>query len=98
MKQHYAFTCSHDVSDGAVKASYLIANEMVQASRPFSDGELVKICTMKAVDVVCPEKQSAFANISLSRNTIADRVEDLSQNLGSQFKEKIVIHSIFYCN
>ena len=44
---------------------------------------------LKAAEVVCPEKQSAFANISLSRNTIADRVEDLSQDLGRQMNEKI---------
>ena len=69
-KQQSAFTHSRDVSDGAVKASYLIANELVQASKPFSDGELVKKCMLKAAEVVCPEKQSAFANISLSRNTM----------------------------
>ena len=53
-KRQYAFTGSRDVSDGAVIASYLIENELVKASRPFSDGELVKICMMKAVEVVCP--------------------------------------------
>ena len=77
------------VSDGAVQASYLIAHELVQASKPFSDGELVKILMMKAVEVVCPEKQSAFANISLSRNIIAGRVEGRSQNLGCQIQVKI---------
>ena len=30
-KQQSAFTHSRDVSDGAVKASYLIANELVQS-------------------------------------------------------------------
>ncbi|KAK0153161.1 General transcription factor II-I repeat domain-containing protein 2 [Merluccius polli] len=44
---------------------------------------------LKAAEVVCPEKQSAFANISLSRNTIANRVEDLSRDLGSQMHDKI---------
>ena len=88
-KRQYAFTHSRDVIDGAVMSSYLIANELVHASRPFSDGEFVKICMMKAVEVVCPEKQSAFANISMSMNTIVDGVEDLSQNLGSQIQDKI---------
>ena len=48
-----------------------------------------KKCRLKAAEVVCPEKQSAFANISLSRNTIADRVEDLSQEYGRQMNERI---------
>ncbi|XP_066945200.1 general transcription factor II-I repeat domain-containing protein 2-like [Macrobrachium rosenbergii] len=88
-KQQSAFTRSREVSDAAVKASYLIANELVQASKPFSDGEFVKTCMLKAAEVVYPEKRPAFAYISLSRNTVADRVEDLSGDLGRQMNDKI---------
>lgn len=88
-KQQSTFTRSRDIADGAVKASYLIANELVRASKPYSDGELVKTCMLKAAEVVCPEKRPAFANISLSRNTVADRVADLSSDLNSQMKDKI---------
>ncbi|XP_066941423.1 general transcription factor II-I repeat domain-containing protein 2-like [Macrobrachium rosenbergii] len=88
-KQQSAFTRIREVSDAAVKASYLMANELVQASKPFSDGEFVKTCMLKAAEVVCPEKRPAFANISLSRNTVADRVEDLSGDLGRQMNNKI---------
>ena len=88
-KRQYAFTRSRDVSDGAVKASYLIQNELVQASKPFYDGERVEICMVMAVEVVCLEEQSAFANIILSRNIIADRVEYLSRKMGSQIQDKI---------
>ena len=72
-----------------MKASYLIAHEIVQASKPFSDGEFMKICMMKAAEVVFPEKRSAFANISLSKNTVANRVTELSGDLGSQINDKI---------
>lgn len=61
----------------------------MQASKPFSDGEFVKTCMLKAAEVVCPEKRPAFANISLTRNTVADRVTELSSDLSSQMKEKI---------
>ncbi|XP_066953326.1 general transcription factor II-I repeat domain-containing protein 2A-like [Macrobrachium rosenbergii] len=88
-KRQSAFTRSREVSDAAVKASYLIANELVQASKPFSDGEFVKTCMLKAAEVVCPEERPAFANISVSRNTVADRVEDLSGDLGLQMNDKI---------
>ena len=40
-KRLYAFSRCRD---GTVKASYLIANELAQASESFSDGQLVKIC------------------------------------------------------
>ena len=88
-KQQSTFSRSRDIADGAVRASYLIANELVWASKPYSDGELVKTCMLKAAEVVCPEKRPSFANISLSRNTVANRVADLSSNLNSQMKEKI---------
>ena len=51
MKQQSTFTLSREVSDAAVKASYLIAHEIVQASKPFSDGEFVKTCMLKAAEV-----------------------------------------------
>ena len=88
-KRQYALTRSRDVSEGAVRASYQIANELEQASKPFYDCELMKICEMKAVEVEYPEKQSPFANIRLARNTFAHRVEELSRKLGSQINDKI---------
>uniref|UniRef100_I3J839 SPIN-DOC-like zinc-finger domain-containing protein n=1 Tax=Oreochromis niloticus TaxID=8128 RepID=I3J839_ORENI len=88
-KQQCVFTHSRDISDAAVKASYLIANEIALASKPFSEGEFVKTCMMKASEIVCPEKRQAFANISLTRNTVADRISDLSADLDSQLKQKI---------
>lgn len=44
---------------------------------------------MRAAEIVCPEKRQAFANISLTRNTIADRISDLSVDLYSQLKNKV---------
>ena len=88
-KQQSVFTHTKEVSDAAVKASYLIAKEIAVASKPFSDGEFVKNCMLKAAEVVCPEKRQAFANISLTRNTIADRISDLSANVDNQLKEKV---------
>uniref|UniRef100_A0A674D230 HAT C-terminal dimerisation domain-containing protein n=1 Tax=Salmo trutta TaxID=8032 RepID=A0A674D230_SALTR len=44
---------------------------------------------MKAAEIVCPEKRQAFANISLTRNTVADRISDLSVDLDSQLKQKV---------
>jgi len=80
-KQQSVFTHTKEVSDAAVKASYVIAKEIAVASKPFSDGEFVKRCMLKGAEVVCPEKRQAFANISLTRNTIADRISDLSANV-----------------
>lgn len=88
-KQQSVFTRSQEISDAAVKASYLIAKEIALASKPFSEGEFVKTCLLKAAETVCPEKRQAFANISLTRNTVADRISGLSEDLDSQLKRKV---------
>ena len=67
----------------------------MNASRPFSYGELVKICMMMTEEVVCPEKQSDLANISLFRSTIADRIEDLSRNMDGQILDNIKLFIAF---
>ena len=50
-------------------------------SKPFSDGEFVKECIVRVADFLCPEKKETFAKISLSRQTIARRVEELGYSL-----------------
>ena len=44
---------------------------------------------LKVADVLFPFQKSIIQNISLSRNTVAARINDLSQNLVLQLKEKI---------
>ncbi|CAL9692766.1 unnamed protein product [Knipowitschia caucasica] len=88
-KQQSTFIKSREVSEAAVKASYLIASEIALASKPYSDGDFVKRSMMKAAELVCPEKRQAFANISLTRNTIAERISELSADLDSQLKRRV---------
>ncbi|KAL3976413.1 hypothetical protein ACER0C_022299 [Sarotherodon galilaeus] len=78
-----------EVSDAAVKASYVIASQVALASKPYSEGEFVKNCILKAAEIVCPEKRQAFANISLTRNTVADRISEQWADLDSQLKRKV---------
>lgn len=65
----------------SVKCSYIIAEKIARASKPFSDGEFIKECIVSAVEVICPEKKQAFLNISLSGNTIAQRIEEMASNV-----------------
>ena len=76
-KQQSVFNSSREISDAAVKARYLIANEIEVASKPCTEGEFVKKCILRAAELVCPGKRQAFANISLTRNTVAARIYDL---------------------
>ncbi|XP_065654957.1 general transcription factor II-I repeat domain-containing protein 2-like [Hydra vulgaris] len=67
-----------------VKASYNLAHLIAFHSRPFTDGEFIKNCLIKTASVLCPEKINDFNNISLSRNTVADRINDIATDLRSQ--------------
>lgn len=86
--QQSMFTRISSESEGATKASFIIAEEIAKASKPFSEGEFIKDCLEKVCSVVCPDKKQAFSNISLSRNTVASRVDELASDVESQLKTK----------
>ncbi|KAJ1213546.1 hypothetical protein NDU88_001180 [Pleurodeles waltl] len=82
-------------NDAAVKASYLVAEEIARASKCFSEGAFVKQCMLKVCEQVCPEQRQAFNNVSLSRNTITDRVRDLACNLKTKLAEEACSYLAF---
>jgi len=55
-KQQSVFTSRPDISAADVKPSYLIANDMVLASKPHCEGEIVKTCVLKAAEIVFSAK------------------------------------------
>ncbi|KAM4611569.1 general transcription factor II-I repeat domain-containing protein 2-like [Polymixia lowei] len=75
-------------SDAAVEASYVVSEMIAKAGKPLTEGEFVKKCMLQAASIVCPEKKGQFSNISLSANTVAERISDLSGNIYDQLREK----------
>lgn len=88
VSQQNMFKKATSQSEASVKAGYIVAEEIAKSARPFNEGEFVKKCMMKVCDQVCPEKKQAFSNVSLSRNTVAERTCDLANNLYDQLMEK----------
>uniref|UniRef100_A0A8C5M3G8 SPIN-DOC-like zinc-finger domain-containing protein n=1 Tax=Leptobrachium leishanense TaxID=445787 RepID=A0A8C5M3G8_9ANUR len=82
-------------NNAAVKASYLVAEEIARTSKCFSEGAFVKQCMLKVCEQVCPEQRQAFNNVSLSRNTITDRVRDLASNLKTKLAEETCSYLAF---
>lgn len=70
--------------------SYEIAQLIAQHRKHFSDGEYIKRCLTKVAGIMCPQKPQDFNNISMSRNTVAQRIEDLSENLKHQIKSALL--------
>ena len=57
-------------------------------TKPLSDGDLIKKCILTAVEEIIPEKIELFKDISLSRNTITRRVENIGKNILTQLQTK----------
>lgn len=45
---------------------------------------------IKAAELVCPEKLQAFANISLTRNSIAERILELRRGQPVQTQDPVI--------
>uniref|UniRef100_A0AAZ3S7J0 SPIN-DOC-like zinc-finger domain-containing protein n=1 Tax=Oncorhynchus tshawytscha TaxID=74940 RepID=A0AAZ3S7J0_ONCTS len=73
VSQQNMFKKATSQSEAAVKASYIVAAEIAKSARPFNEGEFMK---------------KSFSNVSLSRNTVANRTCDLATNLYDQLMEK----------
>ncbi len=61
---------------------------IARAGKPFKEGKYIKKCMLLAATKLCPEKKGQFSNISLSANTVAERISDLSENIYDQLHEK----------
>ena len=73
----------------------MIAQDIVKNMKSFSDGDFIKDCIIHAAQCVSTKTVINFKKISLSRNTITKRVEDLSRYVESVLKEKLRT-SVFY--
>lgn len=81
--QQSVFTNLVKSSEAVTQASYVVAHEIATRSKQFSDGEFVRDCLVKVADFVCPEQKVEFRDISLSKDNMTRRIEDLSNDLGN---------------
>lgn len=47
-------------SQAAVKASFILAEEIAKSARAFTEGDFIKNCMLKVCDEVCPEKKATL--------------------------------------
>ena len=82
--QQKMFTKAVAKNEAAVTASFIVAEEIARASKSFSEGAFLKQCMLKVCEQMCPDQIQNLKNVSLSRNTIADRVKELAGDLATQ--------------
>ncbi|XP_034195086.1 general transcription factor II-I repeat domain-containing protein 2 [Osmia lignaria lignaria] len=74
-------------SEAAVRASFGIALEIARSSRSYTDGDVVKKYLVNAAGQMYPTEVQAFEAISLSRTTIARRIQSMASNVMDQLRQ-----------
>ena len=67
----------------------MIAEAIAMRGKPLSDVEFMKDCLGMFTSVACPDKMSMVEKISLSHQTVARRVDNLSSNIQTFFIKRL---------
>lgn len=86
--QQQIFTKASTESRCYVKASYAVAMILAKKSKPYSDGGIVKECLESVAEILIPEKKKDFSKISLSRQTITRRVDDIGNYIEDDLRSR----------
>ena len=89
VKQQHVFCKINIEQQAATEASFVVAHNIAKHSKPFSDAEFVKQCIMDVAERVCPESKQKLEGVSLSRRTVARRIEAIDADLKSQLSDKV---------
>ncbi|CAB4066775.1 unnamed protein product [Lepeophtheirus salmonis] len=87
--QQKVFIRSPDDDIANTIVSFEIAKILSKHQKPFSDGLIVKDCLQKFAEVKCSQILKSVSDVSLSRRTIAKRVEDMGSDIVYQLKLKL---------
>ncbi|XP_015440415.1 PREDICTED: general transcription factor II-I repeat domain-containing protein 2-like [Dufourea novaeangliae] len=88
-KQQSVFTKCVEDNTAAVKVSYILSHLIASRSKPFTEGEFISECLIKAAEVLCPAQIKKFKSVSLSRNTVASRIDEIAEKLRNQHNSTI---------
>ena len=61
--------------------SFMISYMIAKASKPHSEGEFVKMCLVEASNLLMPGMKKTIEGLSLSRNTITRRINDMATDV-----------------
>ena len=66
----------------------MLAFKIAQASKPFSDGELIKQCMVETAGLLCPVIKNKCEQIGLSRRTVTRHIGQIDQHFANDLKGK----------
>ena len=79
----------HTDNEKTVRCSFLIAQRIAQTMKPYSEGDFVKKCLTDAAEEMCSKMVQGFEKISLSRWTIARRIDEIAGDICDTLKDKV---------
>ena len=85
-QQQMCFVRIQKGSVAIVTASYELNQMIAKSGKPCSDGDFIKNCILKTAETVCPDKAQIFNDISLIKSTVAERIDEKSDDLKHQMK------------
>lgn len=95
LAQQSFFNPTATQTDAQVEASYVVANLIAKYSKPFTDGEFIKLCVENISRIICPKITEEFLKISLSHQTIARRIEEIGKSLEDSLLKKAAKFKFF---
>ncbi|KAI6653946.1 General transcription factor II-I repeat domain-containing protein 2A-like [Oopsacas minuta] len=93
--QQFFFKVVKLSSETATKISFLITEAIAKNGKPLFEEEFVKDCLDIFASVTCPDKKSIVESISLSYQTVARRVDDLSSNIEISLIERLNAYKFY---
>jgi hypothetical protein len=91
LRQRNIFDLAIKQNEAIIHASFAVIQIIAKKSKPFP-----KDMRMKSAEIFCPEKQQLLEVISLSANTVADRVNGLAEDIQYQLKKRAEFGGIFH--
>ena len=76
-------------NEKALRNSFLIAHRIAKKIKTYSDGDFMKECLIDVAQEICPKMVSEIQKISLSRWTVAKRIDVLADDICVIFKDKV---------
>lgn len=95
VKQQNVFKRVASESSSTVEASYAVSYKVAKALKSYTTGDFVKDCMISVAEIMCPEQKQHFSNISLSRNSVSQRIREMADDMTDQLREKAKTFQFF---
>ena len=59
------------------RTSYKISESIAKKLKSYTEEEFMKKCVATAAKLLAPDKVTSFQNVSLSRKTVSDRIQEM---------------------